>query len=153
MDGWVCVGVGGCVVCLWGGMCGVLRVCIVCGGVCTYMCMHVLIIMLYACALSPLNHCFYLDPTPLQVRGYPTIKFFPAGRKSWDSAQEYDGGRTSQDIVQWAMDRWTAQLPPPEIYQVSLWGWGWGVSTWVGGRVSVCIGASQAVRISAHLQT
>ena len=75
----------------------------------------------YTCAL-PFTTVIYLDPAPLQVRGYPTIKFFPAGRKSWDSAQEYDGGRTSQDIVQWATDRWTAQLPPPEIYQVGLWG-------------------------------
>ena len=37
------------------------------------------------------------------VRGYPTIKFFPAGIKG--EAQEYDGGRTSDDIVKWALDR------------------------------------------------
>ena len=130
-------------VCGGGGTCVVYCVCVLWGGVgvCTYICMRVLIIMLYACALSPLNHCFYLDPAPLQVRGYPTIKFFPAGRKSWDSAQEYDGGRTSQDIVQWAMDRWTAQLPPPEIYQVSRWGWGWGecMGVCMGGWESECV--------------
>jgi protein disulfide-isomerase A6 len=33
------------------------------------------------------------------VRGYPTIKFFPAGKKS--SAEEYDGGRTASAIVEW----------------------------------------------------
>ena len=37
------------------------------------------------------------------VRGYPTIKYFPAGNKG--SAEEYDGGRTSDDIVKWALDR------------------------------------------------
>ena len=52
------------------------------------------------------------------IQGFPTIKFFPGGRKDWDSAQDYDGGRTSSDIVQWASNKWTANLPPPEVYQV-----------------------------------
>ena len=54
----------------------------------------------------------------LQVRGYPTIKYFPAGKK--DDAQEYDGGRTSSDIVQWALDKFAENVPPPEVYEVSI---------------------------------
>lgn len=26
-----------------------------------------------------------------EIRGFPTIKYFPAGKKDWDSAQEYTG--------------------------------------------------------------
>lgn len=52
------------------------------------------------------------------VRGYPTIKYFPAGKKD-GSAEEYDGGRTSSDIVQWATDKLAANIPPPEIFQVT----------------------------------
>ena len=51
------------------------------------------------------------------VRGYPTIKYFPAGLKG--SAEEYDGGRTSDDIVAWAMDRHVEAIPPPELVQVT----------------------------------
>ena len=52
------------------------------------------------------------------VRGYPTIKFFSAGSKSRGSADEYDGGRTADDIVRWAEEKAVASLPPPEIKQV-----------------------------------
>ncbi|XP_049873843.1 protein disulfide-isomerase A6 homolog [Pectinophora gossypiella] len=54
-----------------------------------------------------------------QVQGYPTIKFFPAGKKSSDSAEDYNGGRTSSDIVAWAMDKLAENVPPPEIIQVT----------------------------------
>lgn len=53
------------------------------------------------------------------VRGYPTIKMFPAGKKSESDAQEYDGGRTASDIVAWVNDRYTANLPAPEIYEIT----------------------------------
>ena len=53
------------------------------------------------------------------IQGFPTIKYFPRGKKSFDSAEAYDGGRTSSDIIQWASSRWTENLPPPEVYQVS----------------------------------
>jgi protein disulfide-isomerase A6 len=33
-----------------------------------------------------------------QIRGYPTIKFFPKGSTT---PEEYDGGRTSEDIISW----------------------------------------------------
>lgn len=35
-----------------------------------------------------------------------------------NSAVDFDGGRTSDSIVQWVNDRWTVNLPPPEVYQV-----------------------------------
>ena len=50
------------------------------------------------------------------VRGYPTIKFFPAGKKS--SPEDYDGGRTADAIVEWASDKAVANIPPPEVIQV-----------------------------------
>ena len=59
------------------------------------------------------------DCTFLQIRGYPTIKFFPSGPKEFSSAKEYDGGRTSGDIVQWAMNHYTELLPAPEAHEVS----------------------------------
>jgi len=54
-----------------------------------------------------------------QVQGYPTIKFFPAGAKDWNSAQEYNGGRTASDIVAWAMERFTVAVDPPEIVELT----------------------------------
>ena len=51
------------------------------------------------------------------VRGYPTIKYFPAGLKG--QAEEYDGGRTADDIVAWALERHTEAIPPPELVQVT----------------------------------
>ena len=53
------------------------------------------------------------------MRGYPTIKMFPAGKKDQSDAQEYDGGRTASDIVSWVNDKYTANIPPPEVYQVN----------------------------------
>nr|XP_053647149.1 protein disulfide-isomerase A6 homolog [Cherax quadricarinatus] len=47
------------------------------------------------------------------VQGYPTIKFFQKG-----DVEDYDGGRTSSDIVAWANDKVSANVPPPEIKQI-----------------------------------
>lgn len=52
------------------------------------------------------------------VRGFPSIKFFPAGKKDGE-AEEYDGGRTSSDIVNWASEKAAANLEPPEIYEIT----------------------------------
>jgi len=52
------------------------------------------------------------------VRGYPTIKFFGAGGKRAGSAEEYDGGRTADDIVRWGEDKAVKNLPAPEINQI-----------------------------------
>ena len=54
-----------------------------------------------------------------QVEGFPTIKSWPAGKKTANDFEDYNGGRTTSDIVQWALERWTEKIPPPEIYQVS----------------------------------
>ncbi|UYV64187.1 PDIA6 [Cordylochernes scorpioides] len=52
------------------------------------------------------------------VRGYPTIKYFPAGSKSGEP-EDYTGGRTTADIVAWAMSKVEANLPPPEVTQLT----------------------------------
>ncbi|CAH0724569.1 unnamed protein product, partial [Brenthis ino] len=53
-----------------------------------------------------------------QVQGYPTIKLFPSGKKTSDSVEDYNGGRTSSDIVNWAMEKLAENVPAPEIVQV-----------------------------------
>ncbi|XP_022214778.1 protein disulfide-isomerase A6 homolog [Drosophila obscura] len=53
------------------------------------------------------------------VRGYPTIKFFAAGAKKASDAQEYQGGRTASDIVSWAADKHTENVPAPELVQIT----------------------------------
>ncbi|XP_045778392.1 protein disulfide-isomerase A6 homolog [Maniola jurtina] len=53
-----------------------------------------------------------------QVQGYPTIKLFPSGKKTSDSVEDYNGGRTSSDIVAWALDKLAENVPAPEIVQV-----------------------------------
>lgn len=54
-----------------------------------------------------------------QVQGYPTIKFFPGGKKHRDSAQDYDGGRTASDIVAWANEKYVTSIPAPEVYELT----------------------------------
>ncbi|XP_022694430.1 protein disulfide-isomerase A6 homolog [Varroa jacobsoni] len=53
------------------------------------------------------------------VRGYPTIKYFPAGPKDRSSAEEYNGGRTADDIVAWASEKALENAPPPEVIQLT----------------------------------
>lgn len=50
------------------------------------------------------------------VQGYPTIKFFAPGSK--DSAVDYDGGRTANDIVAWALEKLAENIPAPEVIQL-----------------------------------
>ncbi|KRX87850.1 Protein disulfide-isomerase A6 [Trichinella pseudospiralis] len=53
------------------------------------------------------------------ITGFPTIKMFPSGPKKLDEdVVDYTGGRSSSDIVQWAMDRLAENAPPPEIKQL-----------------------------------
>jgi protein disulfide-isomerase A6 len=54
------------------------------------------------------------------VQGYPTIKYFPSGKKDASSASEYNGGRTGNDIVSWALEKLAENVPAPEIKQVFL---------------------------------
>jgi len=51
------------------------------------------------------------------IQGYPTIKYFPAGKKG--DPEEYDGGRTASDIVRWALDRHEENISPPEVVQIT----------------------------------
>ncbi|XP_075219462.1 protein disulfide-isomerase A6 homolog CaBP1 [Lycorma delicatula] len=52
------------------------------------------------------------------VQGYPTIKYFPPGKKDKSSAEEYTGGRTGSDIVNWALEKLAENVPAPEIKQI-----------------------------------
>jgi hypothetical protein len=54
------------------------------------------------------------------VQGYPTIKYFPPGKKDASSASEYNGGRTGSDIVNWALEMLAENVPAPEVKQVFL---------------------------------
>ena len=58
-----------------------------------------------------------------QIQGFPTIKMFPAGKKTAADVQEYDGGRTSGDIINWAMDKLAENIPAPEIIEVNVGSW------------------------------
>lgn len=53
-----------------------------------------------------------------EVQGYPTIKFFDSGKKTAMSASEYNGGRTSSEIVQWALDKLADSIAPPKVTQI-----------------------------------
>ncbi|XP_035223579.1 protein disulfide-isomerase A6 homolog [Stegodyphus dumicola] len=52
------------------------------------------------------------------IKGFPTIKYFPQGSKD-GTAEEYDGGRTAQDIINWALEKHAEFTPPPEVVQVT----------------------------------
>lgn len=54
-----------------------------------------------------------------EIKGYPTIKFFPGGKKRPSDAADYDGGRTASDIVAWASDKYVVNLPAPELYELT----------------------------------
>ena len=85
--------------------------------------MHAVLISPNASAIST-SAAFLLSTHTtlyLQVRGYPTIKYFPGGKKDGE-AEEYDGGRTGSDIVNWALEKHAQNVPPPEVYQVSFLG-------------------------------
>jgi len=49
-----------------------------------------------------------------KVEGFPTIKLFKGG-----SPEDYTGGRTSSDIVQFLENIVEASLPPPEVKQIT----------------------------------
>ncbi|KAL6763389.1 thioredoxin-like protein [Haematococcus lacustris] len=55
------------------------------------------------------------------VKGYPTIKWFGGSKSSPD---DYQGGRDSGSITQFARNQWAQQAPPPEVRQLvdqSVW--------------------------------
>ena len=43
---------------------------------------------------------------------------FPAGKKDAGDAVEYDGGRTSDAIVAWALEKVAENVPPPDVFEV-----------------------------------
>lgn len=53
-----------------------------------------------------------------EIRGFPTIKVFGAGKKD-GTAEDYEGGRTLSDIVTFATERAAESLPPPEVTQIT----------------------------------
>uniref|UniRef100_A0A2K6VWD9 protein disulfide-isomerase n=1 Tax=Onchocerca volvulus TaxID=6282 RepID=A0A2K6VWD9_ONCVO len=50
------------------------------------------------------------------IKGYPTIKYFAPGSSARD-AEDYVGGRTSDDIVQYALNKVAENMPTPEIIE------------------------------------
>ncbi|XP_025830227.1 protein disulfide-isomerase A6 homolog [Agrilus planipennis] len=54
-----------------------------------------------------------------EVKGYPTIKYFPAGKKDHSSVQDYDGGRTGSSIVNWALEKLAENIPAPELVEIT----------------------------------
>jgi hypothetical protein len=46
------------------------------------------------------------------VNGYPTIKYFGNNK---ERPEDYNGGRSEADIVDFATAKWQDQLPPPQV--------------------------------------
>lgn len=53
------------------------------------------------------------------IRGFPTLKYFPAGQKTENDAKEYDLERSSKGILQWAKSISAEIRPPPEVVQMT----------------------------------
>ncbi|OWA53359.1 Protein disulfide-isomerase A6 [Hypsibius exemplaris] len=53
------------------------------------------------------------------IRGFPTIKFFPGGKKGDTDVVDYDGARNADGIVAWANERVVEELPPPEVHELT----------------------------------
>ena len=52
------------------------------------------------------------------VNGYPTIRFFGEYK---ETPENYDGGRSEDDIVSFATIKWQDQLPPPQVAPTAPW--------------------------------
>lgn len=52
------------------------------------------------------------------IKGFPTIKYFPPGSVSASDAVDYEGGRTTADLVQFATSKAAENLPPPELKEL-----------------------------------
>ena len=50
------------------------------------------------------------------VQGYPTIKYFAPGATE---PEDYNGGRTASDIVKFAEEKFSENLAPPEVVQIT----------------------------------
>lgn len=58
-------------------------------------------------------------PNVFNVQGYPTLKWFEPGSTGPSSAQEFGGGRTATEIVDWILEQVEKTMPPPEAVQVT----------------------------------
>jgi protein disulfide-isomerase A6 len=52
------------------------------------------------------------------IKGFPSIKMFPAGPKSASTVVEYDGPRDASGIAHWATDKLADNLPPPKVSEL-----------------------------------
>lgn len=57
-------------------------------------------------------------PSLYNIQGYPTIYWFEPGAKGKSDGVQYDGGRTTSDIVNWVTDKIQQNRPPPETIQL-----------------------------------
>lgn len=53
------------------------------------------------------------------IRGFPTLKYFPAGPKTSSDAKEFNNDRTASGILQWAKSQAAEVRPPPEVIQMT----------------------------------
>lgn len=53
-----------------------------------------------------------------KINSYPTILFFPLGKKKLTSEVRYSGKQTADDITEWAMEMFTENMPSPNIIQI-----------------------------------
>lgn len=58
-------------------------------------------------------------PSLYNIQGYPTIYWFEPGAKGTKDGKQYDGGRTSSDIVNWVIDQIQQNAAPPEAVQLT----------------------------------
>jgi len=60
---------------------------------------------------------------------------FPAGKKDASDAVEYDGGRTSDAIIAWALDKLAENVPPPDTIEVC-------VPALICSEITLCLASS-----------
>lgn len=70
---------------------------------------------LFCCQVAALDATVHIRmKNKFDIRGYPTIKMFPAGKKSFSDAVFYKGRHTTAGIVSWATKKLAAYVPAPE---------------------------------------
>ena len=52
------------------------------------------------------------------INGYPTIKLFPSGKKSYSNTEDYSGSRDASSIVSWAQEKKTQYKPVFNVEQL-----------------------------------
>lgn len=53
------------------------------------------------------------------IRGFPTLKYFPAGQKTENDAKDFNEDRSAKGILQWAKERSAEVRPPPELVELT----------------------------------